>query len=41
MMKDPNSQQELSQPQTWQDVTDESHYSSHEDINKNISSEVS
>ncbi|XP_005874841.1 PREDICTED: double-strand-break repair protein rad21-like protein 1 [Myotis brandtii] len=39
MMKDPNSQQELSQPKTWQDVTDESHYSSHEDTNKNISSE--
>ncbi|XP_070277566.1 double-strand-break repair protein rad21-like protein 1 isoform X2 [Myotis yumanensis] len=39
MMKDPNSQQELSQPKSWQDVTDESHYSSHEDTNKNISSE--
>uniref|UniRef100_G1Q5P3 RAD21 cohesin complex component like 1 n=1 Tax=Myotis lucifugus TaxID=59463 RepID=G1Q5P3_MYOLU len=29
----------LSQPKSWQDVTDESHYSSHEDTNKNISSE--
>lgn len=41
MMKGPNAQQELSQPKTWKDVTDGSHYSSHEDINKNISSEVS
>ncbi|XP_036167507.1 double-strand-break repair protein rad21-like protein 1 isoform X1 [Myotis myotis] len=39
MMKDPNSQQELSQPKTWQDMTDESHYSSQGDTNKNISLE--
>lgn len=41
MMKDPSSQQELSQPKTWQVMTDESYYSSQGDTNKNISFEVS
>ncbi|XP_045050792.1 double-strand-break repair protein rad21-like protein 1 isoform X3 [Desmodus rotundus] len=41
MMKDPNSQQELSQPKTWKDVINGSNCSSvnHEDTNKNINSE--
>ncbi|KAM5305117.1 double-strand-break repair protein rad21-like protein 1 [Glossophaga mutica] len=39
MMKDPNSQQELSQPKTWKDAINGSNCSSHEDTNKNISSE--
>ncbi|XP_045689424.1 double-strand-break repair protein rad21-like protein 1 isoform X2 [Phyllostomus hastatus] len=39
MMKDPNSQQELNQPKTWKDVTNGSNCSSHEDTNKNASSE--
>ena len=43
MIKDPNSQQELSQPKTWKDVINGSNCSSvnHEDTNKNINSEVS
>ncbi|XP_036101325.1 double-strand-break repair protein rad21-like protein 1 isoform X2 [Molossus molossus] len=39
IMKDPNSQQEISQPKTWNDIIDGSNCSSHEDTNKNISSE--
>ncbi|XP_054580228.1 double-strand-break repair protein rad21-like protein 1 isoform X2 [Eptesicus fuscus] len=39
MMKGSNSQQVLSQPKTWKDVTEGSNYSFHEDTNKNISSE--
>ncbi|XP_054429443.1 double-strand-break repair protein rad21-like protein 1 isoform X2 [Pteronotus mesoamericanus] len=39
MMKDPSSQQELSQHKTWKDVIDGSNCSSHEDANKNINSE--
>lgn len=41
MKKDPNSQQELSQPKTWKHVINGSNCSSHEDTNKNTSSEVS
>ncbi|XP_062931596.1 double-strand-break repair protein rad21-like protein 1 isoform X1 [Cynocephalus volans] len=39
MMEEPNSQQELSHPQTWKNVIDGSMCSSHEDTNKNINSE--
>ncbi|CAK6447519.1 unnamed protein product [Pipistrellus nathusii] len=39
MMKDSDSQQVLSQPKTWKDVTEGSNYSSHEDTNRNISPE--
>ncbi|XP_055122111.2 double-strand-break repair protein rad21-like protein 1 isoform X6 [Symphalangus syndactylus] len=39
MMQEPNSQQELSKPQTWKDVIGGSQHSSHEDTNKNINSE--
>ncbi|XP_016077586.1 PREDICTED: double-strand-break repair protein rad21-like protein 1 [Miniopterus natalensis] len=39
MMKNPNSQQELSQPKTWKDVINVSNGSFHEDTNRNISSE--
>ncbi|XP_053527310.1 double-strand-break repair protein rad21-like protein 1 isoform X2 [Artibeus jamaicensis] len=39
MVKDLNSQQELNQPKTWKDVINGSNGSSHEDTNKNISSE--
>ncbi|XP_035865552.1 double-strand-break repair protein rad21-like protein 1 isoform X2 [Phyllostomus discolor] len=39
LMKDPNAQQELNQPRTWKDVTNGSNCSSHEDTNKNTSSE--
>lgn len=38
-MKDPNSQQELSQPKTWKDVINVSNGSFREDTNRNISSE--
>uniref|UniRef100_G1RDY5 RAD21 cohesin complex component like 1 n=1 Tax=Nomascus leucogenys TaxID=61853 RepID=G1RDY5_NOMLE len=41
MMQEPNSQQELSKPQTWKDVIGGSQHSSHEDTNKNINSEES
>lgn len=40
-MKEPNFQQDLNQSKTWKDVIDGSKCSSHEDINKNINSEVS
>ncbi|XP_054323674.1 double-strand-break repair protein rad21-like protein 1 isoform X4 [Pongo pygmaeus] len=39
MIEEPNSQQELSKPQTWKDVIGGSQHSSHEDTNKNINSE--
>uniref|UniRef100_A0A2R8MMA0 RAD21 cohesin complex component like 1 n=1 Tax=Callithrix jacchus TaxID=9483 RepID=A0A2R8MMA0_CALJA len=38
MMQEPNSQQELSKPQTWKDVIDGSQHSSHEGTNKNSDS---
>ncbi|XP_033041848.1 double-strand-break repair protein rad21-like protein 1 isoform X2 [Trachypithecus francoisi] len=39
MMQEPNSQQELSKPQTWKDVIGGSQHSSYEDTNKHINSE--
>lgn len=39
MMQEPNSQQELSKPQTWKDVIGGSQHSSYEDTNKHINTE--
>ncbi|XP_073930588.1 double-strand-break repair protein rad21-like protein 1 isoform X1 [Castor canadensis] len=40
MMEEPNCLQELNQPPNWKNVTDKSKGSSHEDTNKNVSTEV-
>ncbi|XP_073930589.1 double-strand-break repair protein rad21-like protein 1 isoform X3 [Castor canadensis] len=39
MMEEPNCLQELNQPPNWKNVTDKSKGSSHEDTNKNVSTE--